>query len=75
MLQKQKDFGKEYGEHKQDAEWIDIAGENLTFEKQDAVRMEEDEVTRKLMSMPALNLMYKWWGYCRELVEGRILPS
>lgn len=63
MLQKQKDFGKEYGEHKQDAEWIDIAGENLTFEKQDAVRMEEDEVTRKLMSMPALNLMYKCWGY------------
>lgn len=48
MLQKQKYFGKEHGEHKQDAEWIDIAGENLTFEKQNAVRMAEDEVTRKV---------------------------
>ena len=33
---------------RQDAEWIDRIRENMTFERQNAVRITKDEVTRKL---------------------------
>ena len=40
------------GEHKGDTEWIDKTKQKITSEKQNIVKITEDDIKRKLRSMP-----------------------
>ena len=56
-------------EHKQDAEWIDVAKEKMPSEKQNTVKITKDDVKRKLKSM------HDWKGAGPDNIQGYWLQS
>ena len=56
-------------EHKQDAEWIGKAKENMPSERQNTVKITNDDVKRKLKSMP------DWKGAGSDKIQSFWLKS